>query len=173
MAVSNIVLPPLTTWTEEHLTTLIQASTQDAFDTAFDNFISQNVDITFNGAPLTRDQYKQQVQSEQLLERAATVTFNSIVQAPQLNTQATQSSGLVGVSFTATYVETINVLGAPEEHTANSSLNITIAQDPSIPLPPSGIRGDVDPRRVVALNQVLVDKTGITALNPSSPSDSN
>ena len=89
---SAIVLPPLPTWAEQHLTALIQAKTQDDFNTAFDNFISNNVEVTFNGAPLTRDQYKQQLQSERFLERSASIAIKNVVSAPKLNTQASAVS---------------------------------------------------------------------------------
>lgn len=90
MATSNIVLPPLDTWAKQHLTALITAKTGQDFDQAFDNFIAKNVKVTFNGAPLTRDQYKQQLQGERLLEADATINIENVVIAPQLNTQATQ-----------------------------------------------------------------------------------
>lgn len=90
MATSNIVLPPLDTWAKEHLTALITAKTGQDFDQAFDDFIAKNVKVTFNGAPLTRDQYKQQLQGERLLEADATINIENVVIAPQLNTQATQ-----------------------------------------------------------------------------------
>lgn len=90
MATSNIVLPPLDTWAKEHLTALITAKTQQDFDQAFDNFISQNVKVTFNGSPLTRDQYKTQLQGERFLEAGVTINIDNLVLAPQLNTQATQ-----------------------------------------------------------------------------------
>ncbi|KAH8115150.1 hypothetical protein DFH11DRAFT_149579 [Phellopilus nigrolimitatus] len=157
---SAIVLPPLKTWAQQRLTTLITAKTQADFNQAFDNFISKNVQVTFNGAPLTRDQYKQQFQGERFLESNATIKVLNAVQAPQLNTQVTQDSGLVGIFYDATFVEKILVLGAPAEHSTQSSLNIQVAQDELIPLPPAGIRGDVDRRRVVALNQVSVDQRG-------------
>ena len=87
---ANIVLPPLDTWAKQHLTSLITAKTAQDFDEAFDNFIGKNVKVTFNGSPLTRDQYKKQLQGERFLEAAATITIDNVVVAPQLNTQATQ-----------------------------------------------------------------------------------
>ncbi|KAI5117081.1 hypothetical protein M0805_009485 [Coniferiporia weirii] len=157
---SAIVLPPLKTWAQQRLTALITAKTQTDFNQAFDNFVSKNVQVVFNGAPLTRDQYKQQLQGERILESGATVNVLNAVQAAQLNTQATQNSGLVGIFYDATYVEKILVFGAPAEHSVQSSLNIQVAQDELIPLPPAGIRGDVDRRRVVSLNQVSIDQRG-------------
>ena len=61
---ANIVLPPLDTWAKQHLTSLITAKSAQDFDEAFDNFIGKNVKVTFNGSPLSRDQYKKQLQGE-------------------------------------------------------------------------------------------------------------
>ncbi|THH05363.1 hypothetical protein EW145_g4853 [Phellinidium pouzarii] len=157
---SNIVLPPLKTWATERLTALITASTQADFDRAFDSFVSKDVKVTFNGAPLTRDQYKKQLQGERILERSATINVLNAIQAAQLNTQASETSGLVGMFYDATYVEKILILGAPAEHSNQSSLNIHVETDKSIPLPPAGIHGDVERRRVFSLNQVSVDQRG-------------
>jgi len=173
MATSNIVLPPLDTWAKEHLTALITAKTGQDFNQAFDNFIAKNVKVTFNGAPLTRDQYKKQLQGERLLEADATINIENVVIAPQLNTQATQSSGLVGIFYTALFIESIRVLGGAAEHKAQSSLNIQVEQDESIPLPPNGIRGDVDRRRVFVLDQVLIDNQVPVTLPGQTSGQSN
>ena len=86
-----IVLPPLNTWAKQHLTSLITATTQADFDSAFDNFIAKDVkSITFNGTSLTRDQYKKQLQGERFLERSATVNVLNEIQAPKLNAQLSQ-----------------------------------------------------------------------------------
>ena len=87
---SAIALPDLEAWAQQHLTALIQANTQNDFDTAFDNFIAKHVKITFNGVSLTRDQYKQQLQGERLLERNAVISILNSVEAPKLKTDATE-----------------------------------------------------------------------------------
>lgn len=85
-----IVLPPLKTWAEQHLTALIIAKTKEDFDQAFDNFIAKNVKISFNGESLTRDNYKEKLQSERFDEVGAVVKVLNSIQAPVLNTQETQ-----------------------------------------------------------------------------------
>lgn len=86
-----IVLPPLNAWAKQRLTALITATTQANFDSAFDNFIAKDIkNTTFNGVSLSRDEYKQQLQGERILERTATISVTNEVQAPQLNTQASQ-----------------------------------------------------------------------------------
>lgn len=87
---SAIVLPTLDLWAQQHLTALIQAKTQKDVDTAFDNFIAQDVKITFNGVSLTRDQYKKPLLDENHLKSNITVDIASTVQAPKLHTNATQ-----------------------------------------------------------------------------------
>jgi len=155
-------LPPMSTlaaWAEQHFTALLQAGSHGDFDAAFDRFIAQDVhEITLNGVKLTRDLYKQHLSREELLARSVQVTCNAVVQAPTLNLKPTavssaeqpsQNAGHVGLFYTATFVEAVRVRTAAAEHIANSSLNLTVAPDPSIT--------GGDNRRVFALNQVLVD----------------
>lgn len=140
MATSEIVLVPLDTWAKEHLTSLITAKTQDAFDQAFESFISKEVKVTINGAHLTREQYKEQLQNERGSAQLASINIEDIVLAPILNTNETtvrsdtlmslittdktrmdiQRSGLVGIFYTASFTQTSPI----NEHTTTSSLNI-------------------------------------------------
>ena len=89
---SAIVLPPLDVWAKERLTALIDAKSQSDFDAAFNSFIAEDVKVIFNGANLTRDEYKKQLQGERILEEAATVTVADTVVAPLFgsDTNATQ-----------------------------------------------------------------------------------
>ncbi|KAL5498086.1 hypothetical protein ACEPAH_2216 [Sanghuangporus vaninii] len=157
---ANIVLPPLKTWAEQHLTGLITAKSADDFSRAFDNFFAKDVKIIFNGESQTRDQYKQTLQSERFDEQGAVVKVLNSLQAPLLGKQDTAESGVVGLFYDATYVEGIRIRDAAVEHSVQSSLNIQVTEDQSIPLPPAGIRGFSDRRRVFALNQVYVDLRG-------------
>jgi len=156
---SKIVLPPTPTWAQQRITAIYQAQGQDAFNSAFDAFISKNVQtITFNGETLTRDQYKQQITTEKFLERSVTVTFPGTVDAPSTGSSTIQD--FVGLFFNAIFVEKIVVHDAPQEHTAQSTIIVEVQSDPTIPIPPPPIRGDVDTRRVFNLTQVLSDKPG-------------
>ncbi len=89
---SETVLPSTSAWAQQCIVAIYQAQGQRAFDSAFDAFISQKVQkITLNGKTLTRDQYKQQLSGEKLLERSASVTFNGTVDVPD--------TGAFAVSF--------------------------------------------------------------------------
>jgi len=167
-----IVLPNLTNWAQQHLTTLLQATSQDDFNAAFDAFIAQDVAITVNGQTLTRDQYKQQISGEKFAEAGATVNFVGTVEVPTDPTQPVLA-GSVGLFFNATIDEKFLVLGAPESSTINSSLNIVVIQDKTIP-PPNlpGRGGFFDPRRVSVLDQVNVDKPNPVSL-PTPPTTGN
>lgn len=97
---SAIVLPPLSTWVKNHITTIIQATTQAAFNQAFDDFLEQKATITVNGQATSRDAYKAQLQGENFEEVAATVTFNGAVEVPKDATN-TVEVGIFTVSFGA------------------------------------------------------------------------
>jgi hypothetical protein len=84
------VLPPLPEWVEGRLTAIYQAKSRDDFDTAFDEFISKDVEITVNGAKTTREQYKQTLEQQRFLENHATLKFDGIVQAQLPDTEFTQ-----------------------------------------------------------------------------------
>ena len=82
----SIVLPNNSAWIQQRLTTLYQASTQDDFNDAFDAFISKKAtSFTLNGQKLSRDQYKQKIQDERVLERQAILFFNGVVDSAPLN----------------------------------------------------------------------------------------
>jgi hypothetical protein len=78
----NIVLPPLKAWAEQHLSSIIQATTKTAFDSAFDAFLSKNATITLNGKDISRDEYQKQLQGEGFDEAGATVQFSGAVEVP-------------------------------------------------------------------------------------------
>jgi len=156
---SDIVLPPTPIWAQRALTAIYQSQSGDPFNSAFDAFVSQNVQsIIYNGQTLTRAQYKQQLSGEKFLEASATVTFNGTVDSPV--TGASTIQDFVGLFFTATFVERIKVHDASPEHTAQSTIIIEVQSDPSIPVPPPPIHGDVETRRVFKITQVLVDQPG-------------
>ena len=85
---STIPRPPTlenpTEWAEAHIQSIYQANaTQEEFDAAFDGFVAKGVkSIVFNGAKLTRDEYKQQIRKETTEARTVTVDFNDAVSAP-------------------------------------------------------------------------------------------
>lgn len=90
MTSTSIVLPALDQWAEGKITALYQATTQDDFNTAFDDFIAKDVHIYVNGAKMTRDQYKQLLEQQRILESSATVKFDGVVRTQLPGTEFTQ-----------------------------------------------------------------------------------
>ena len=84
---ANIVLPPLTSWAQSHLTAIFQATDESTFSDAFDAFIAaQPTSIVVNGKRLSRDAYKAQVWKDKFLEAGAEVRFlgtNSVTSNPE------------------------------------------------------------------------------------------
>nr|GAT55375.1 predicted protein [Mycena chlorophos] len=147
----NIALPNLQNWAELRLNALLNATTEETFDEAFDGFLSKDVKITFNGGELSRNEYKKQLQQQTVNEAGAQVQFGGVV---GVNTAL--EAGAVGLFYTATIVQNSLVLGTPSESQVNSSMNLFIKVDKSIHPPhlPPGVHGDFDGRRVFTLNQV-------------------
>jgi hypothetical protein len=78
----NIVLPPLKTWAEQHLSSIIKATTKPAFDSAFEAFLSKQAKITVNGKSVSRDDYRKQLEDEGFDEAGAAVHFTGAVEVP-------------------------------------------------------------------------------------------
>jgi len=154
-----IVLPTLSVWAEGHLSAVLQATTEAEFDSAFDGFLSKHASITLNGQHLSRDQYKQQLLEESAVnKRSGSVKFDSVVEV-STDLEQPVKAGVVGAFYTATIDLNEIVFGAPAQTQSNSSINIIIEQDKTLPQPPvSSIRGFFDGRRVVNLSQVFVNR---------------
>ncbi|KAJ7657812.1 hypothetical protein DFH06DRAFT_1327869 [Mycena polygramma] len=154
---SHIVLPPLKTWAEQHLSSIIKATSTTAFDSAFDGFLSKNASITVNGKSVSRDEYKKQLQGEGFDEAGAIVQFKDAVEIPSESNSI--QAGLVGLFYTATISENIVIRDAQVQSHITSSLNLVIEEDKSLSPPhlPHGIHGFFDGRRVSALNQIILD----------------
>jgi hypothetical protein len=80
----SIVLPTLDKWVEGRLSAVLKATTQAAFDEAFDDFLAEHVHVTVNGAHIKREAYKKQLEAEGALnQEGATVKFDGAVVVPQ------------------------------------------------------------------------------------------
>ncbi|RPD76785.1 hypothetical protein L226DRAFT_521524 [Lentinus tigrinus ALCF2SS1-7] len=155
---SNIVLPNLPNWVQQHITTLYSAKTPEAFSSAFDAFISQDVSIKVNGKPMSRAQYKQMVQGEITGDVGAEVTFNGVVSVPADDKDLRAiGTGTVGAFFSAEVFGKFFVFGAPQANTVSSSINVVVIQDPSLHHHQVGRGGAFDGRRVSELTEVLTD----------------
>ncbi|KAH9477140.1 hypothetical protein JR316_0011056 [Psilocybe cubensis] len=149
-----IVLPTLTEWTEQHITSIFQAKTNADLTSALDGFLSDKAVITFNGKQISRADYVGQLQAEKFREVSADVNFLGAVQAPTDPDQPFDA-GSVGVFYNATIFENIKIRDVSVSRQVTASVNVVIAQDPDVPKPPpSPFRGFFDGRRVMALNQV-------------------
>ncbi|KAJ7448437.1 hypothetical protein B0H11DRAFT_2080853 [Mycena galericulata] len=119
----NIVLPPLKTWAQQHLSSIIKATAPAALDSAFDAFLSKHATITVNGKRLSHDEYKKQLQGQGFDEAGAIVTFSGAVEVPA-NEDDNIQAGSVGLFYTADISQNIVVLGAPVQSQITSSLNL-------------------------------------------------
>ncbi|KAJ4481200.1 hypothetical protein J3R30DRAFT_3370235 [Lentinula aciculospora] len=159
---ANIVLPQLAPWSESHLQAITQATTQEKFNEAFDAFVTKDeshLEIIFNGARITREEYKAHLKGEAFDEVGASVQFNGVVTVPGKDGDAT-SNVSTGIFYTAIIAEGIVIRDAPVERKIVSSVNISVKNDPTIPKPATiahGIRGFFDPRRAFKINQVVTD----------------
>ncbi|KIM84098.1 hypothetical protein PILCRDRAFT_397772 [Piloderma croceum F 1598] len=132
-----IVLPTLSVWAEGHLSAVLQATTEAEFDSAFDGFVSKHANnITVNGQHLSRDQYKQQLMGESAVnKKSGSVKFNGVVEV-STDLEQPVKAGAVGAFYTATIELNEIVFGAPAQTESNSSINIVIEQDRTLPQPP-------------------------------------
>ncbi|PSR76824.1 hypothetical protein PHLCEN_2v8205 [Hermanssonia centrifuga] len=149
------LLPNLSTWAQNRLTAIFQATTQDDFDLAYENFVAKQVHITVNGKHVSRADYKTQLWQEKGLESGAEVSYPGTVEVPGTDGEL---SGLVGLFLQATVAEKLLVFGAPETKSVNSSYNLTIALDSTLQHPGGPINHHADDRRVSVLNKVSVGK---------------
>jgi len=149
------IILPLPTYVERSLTSILKASSSDdAFNTMFDGFFSHDLkDAVFNGKKLSREKFKEQIRAASNVNN--TVSFGGIVSVPSSSANTNVSeTGFVGVFITASFPFVV-VEGAPVDRTFTSSLNIQVKEDSSLKLPVGAER-----RRVFAVDQVSVDKTG-------------
>ena len=76
-------LASLRDWTGSRLSNLLKANTPETFDMAFDAFLAADAQITFNGAVLSREDYKQHMRNVSALgalAASATIHFEGEVE---------------------------------------------------------------------------------------------
>ncbi|KAJ7128374.1 hypothetical protein C8R44DRAFT_700938 [Mycena epipterygia] len=138
----NIVLPPLKTWAQQHMSAIIKATTQTAFDAAFDGFLSKHATTTVNGKHISRDEYKEQLQGLRFDESGATVVFSNAIEVPA-DPENPLQAGAVGLFLTDIISENIIIRDAQVQSRITSSLNLVVEEDKSLKPPhfPQGVRG--------------------------------
>jgi len=148
---SGPIILALTSYVEQGLTTILKASSDHAFDAAFDGFFSKELkDIMFNGKKLSREKYKEQMKSASNVNN--TVSFEGIVSVLSSASTDAFQTGFVGVFMKASHPVTVVVDGAHAIRTLTSSLNIQVKEDSSLKLPVGA-----DRRRVFTVDQVSME----------------
>ncbi|KAJ7128439.1 hypothetical protein C8R44DRAFT_700971 [Mycena epipterygia] len=150
----NIVLPPLKTWAQQHMYAIIKATTQTAFDAAFDGFLSKHATTTVNGKHISRDEYKEQLQGLRFDESftlrrmvgvssGATVVFSNAIEVPA-DPENPLQAGAVGLFLTDIISEDIIIRDAQVQSRITSSLNLVVEEDKSLKPPHTSIRASED-----------------------------
>lgn len=84
--ISSLALPNLTSWAEDHLSSTLKATTTDGFNSALDLFLSTSVQVTFNGQPLSHDDYKDQLIAESAADKdSVSLTFTGVTHVSQID----------------------------------------------------------------------------------------
>lgn len=138
--------PQLTTFAENAITAIFQATDKKTFDAAFDSFVATHpTSIVVNGETLSREQYHDKLWDTKFLEAGAQVQFLGAVGNPPGFGKAVSilttvylthvlmlmvvcigvQGGEVGVFVQAVIDEKLLVLGAPETRTVTVSMNLT------------------------------------------------
>ncbi len=74
--------PSLASWAQQRLTALLESTSQESFDAAFDGLIAEEVTITVNGNSVTRDEYKKFLKGDKALEVAAQIQYIGALEVP-------------------------------------------------------------------------------------------
>lgn len=77
------IILTLTSWVEQRLKAVLEASIKHDFDIAFDAFVAPSATITLNGQKVSRAHYSQLLWKEQDHDRSITVNFKGTVAVPK------------------------------------------------------------------------------------------
>jgi len=143
-----------TEWAKYHLTQLTTATSADDFAARGCAFLARQVNITMNGVHVSPALYAEQWGAAVGLK--GSISFAGAVETPQVRIPMTQNAGLVGLLYDAIFVPSepsaVHGTGALGRISVTSSINVIIADDKNLPA------SALDRRRVVSINQVLIDK---------------
>ncbi|KAJ7700399.1 hypothetical protein B0H17DRAFT_1195801 [Mycena rosella] len=147
---SEIALPSIGRWAQEHLTSVLLAMGAVAFNAAFDRLVAPAANITLNGEALSRDAYKDWLLAGNVPCASRDLTFLEVVEVPTYDIKAILQAGVVSLVYNATCGSTGVV----------SSLHLSINRvDDLCPTPVGHIHGDCDSRRVVDVNHISSNVT--------------
>jgi len=97
-----LVLPTLTAFTSSHITAILTAKTQADFTTAFDALFAHNVNVTFNGKHISREQYQAQLLGESSAaptKQGANVTVQGQLEVPGDKCQIVSNPNVMPCNF--------------------------------------------------------------------------
>ncbi|KAF4568371.1 hypothetical protein EYR40_010226 [Pleurotus pulmonarius] len=92
---------PVSTWVQNALTEIFNATIQTAFDHAFDACFSQDVTVVRNDANVARDEYKKALQDLKFPQQTANVKFSGSVSSRDEPSHGPLETGMVGGFFEA------------------------------------------------------------------------
>ncbi|CCL99075.1 uncharacterized protein FIBRA_01087 [Fibroporia radiculosa] len=139
------IILTLTEWAENNISAIYKATTQNAFNSAFNAFVADDAHITVNGHELTREKYRQLLQDQTGLENE-NVTFSGAVGVLKKKDNSLGLAGNAGIFYKATgNLVNIRSLSPAPLRIITSSLNITVVQV-----------GTSETRVVSAVNQVVL-----------------
>ncbi|EIW56866.1 uncharacterized protein TRAVEDRAFT_127754 [Trametes versicolor FP-101664 SS1] len=126
---SAIVLPDLPHYVQQRVSAIYGAKTAEAFDSAFDAFVSQHATIRVNGAEMSRADYKALLQGQTAADTsegiAGIVTVNNVVSVPSKSKDLNAiGTGSVGMSFDAEVFGRFFIFAERQSSTVASSLNV-------------------------------------------------
>ena len=75
-------LLPNGVWTQTHIASIYEASSQSETLVAIDAFLTKDPVITVNGKKISRAEFSKELQTEKFFEQAATTTFLNTVDVP-------------------------------------------------------------------------------------------
>ncbi|EJD04703.1 uncharacterized protein FOMMEDRAFT_145530 [Fomitiporia mediterranea MF3/22] len=143
---------------KHYLKSFATAATPEEFASRADAVLSRSVNITINGSHLSRALYAQQWGAS--FGATGRIFFNGVLETPNVTIPTLRNAALVGILYEATFTTPTDRLGAVHGSaqqvtiSVSSTINLTIAEDKTLP---SSCR---DRRRIVSVNQALVDKDG-------------
>jgi len=143
MATSESTVLTPAAWAEQMLSALVESTTQDAFNTAFNAFISPDAQITLNGGPLTVEAFKAVYGPEKVGETHATTSYPAAVEIISDVNNLGASGGVVGFIGNGIIYDVSS--GTQTIHTVNTSMHLVITSDGVNPTS----------RRVTAVNEVV------------------
>ncbi|KAH8115146.1 hypothetical protein DFH11DRAFT_1726579 [Phellopilus nigrolimitatus] len=143
-----------TEWAKYHFTRLATAASDEEFAERADAAFARHVNITMNGVHLSRALYAQQWGAA--FGAGGSITFSGAIETPNVSIPALENAALVGLLYDL-------IFSATDSHlSAVGRSNVAIATD-LLDQPHDKTLSPTmqDRRRIVSVNQVLVDKDGM------------